>query len=553
MGGGVSLGTFSAGALAQVVEDLERAVDAGELASCDLDVWAGASAGAVTLAMTVHELFRDKPPKFQLDRLWVDQLDIAGMYASNVNEHTEPAIFDSELLRRQLDHLRDLPKTGIRHKLLPDARPVHMGFSLTNLNGIHIEADLQQGFPYSSDLADAASTTLFKDYQRFVLTEEPERGPSRDGIPIAITDHDDWDKVARAAKASGAFPLAFDPQEIHRVQEEYGYVWPDEEPQRQYAYADGGVFDNEPLKVAMEMARKIDREHPDPDLLRVFIVIDPTLSSLKHADNKFFLADGLHENGPAGLKKLIGRLLTIIPAQSSVKDWLHADKINNRVEWSDQFTRYLARLLAALPASIDPKVSADDLDAVLDQIITVKHVATSGDPPRSSDLQRFRHAQLDKIRDRWEDDIALIASEHQALFVRLVALLENATGLRNKRKLALIGIAPSPQHPPAGSFLHSFGGFFQRELRQHDYDLGRFAATTTLAASELPVESHPHVEAPQPLQGSYENLFWTLRRDFEDYLGRITLAALGAPSNLATRTVARFLVGAGVRHFVRRE
>ena len=56
MGGGVSLGAFSGGALAETIRQLYELRQQGEYEDVVLDVFSGASAGGITLALLLRAL-----------------------------------------------------------------------------------------------------------------------------------------------------------------------------------------------------------------------------------------------------------------------------------------------------------------------------------------------------------------------------------------------------------------------------------------------------------------------------------------------------------------
>ncbi len=545
MGGGVSLGAFSAGALAQALTSLERSREMGQI-DCVVDVFSGASAGSITLTMAAHELFNGEDPGDALRDLWVDALDVDRLYAEDLDHHHEPALFASKLLRDRLELLVDDEKRGTGHPLLGDR--VAMGFTLTNLNGVRFEAPLAWADDLPDSLEDAAATTLFNDQRRFSFVNEGEVGDELitddEGRKVRPDDRDAWRLVADSAVTSGAFPGAFIPRVIARHADEYGHTWSLDEDEKLWTYADGGIFNNEPLKMAIEMARHIDESDPDPDAKRVFIVIDPNLSSAGTHDPDFFVNDDLRTAGPSGVTDVLKRVATAVSAQASAKDWLKAGKRNNQVRWLRFAVKQLAAVMSSLPGDFDSAALTDAIDVQLADIIKTKYQATSG--LALEDTQRvrdYRASQKVRIRDDYGEALQVVEDPaHRELLVALVALLENVSGLRKKRELTMLGIAPDNEHPAAGGFLGNFGGFFEEPLRAHDYQLGRATADRILSESGvMPVISDASADPPDRVGGGYGGLSETVQDRFEAYLGEFGLKLLNAPEIWGAQTAAEFV------------
>jgi hypothetical protein len=544
MGGGVSLGAFSGGAFAQVLRALQ-ATNRREDVDIEVDVFAGASAGAITLALGVHELIRGAQPTPELRRLWVDVLDTSRLYADNLDDHREPSLFASRLLQRELERLVALPKEGDRSSIL--GKEVALGFSLSNMNGFRFDAPLEFGDATTPALQDAATTTLFSDRRKFFLTPEApptdSAGMTEDeGMWVHPTDPSAWRLIADTAVTSGAFPGAFSPRVIARHSREYGHTWGDNLREKElFAYVDGGLFNNEPLKLAIEMARMIDDRHDD-DARRVFIVIDPALGSKNAHKPGFYVLDDLRNQGPNGVVDVLKRVIEAVQAESTAKDWLKAARKNNELKWFQLAVESLANVLAALPNDYDPSKLTKQLQNEVESIIKTKFEATSGRALNdATQVRRYRKLQADLIAVRYKKSLANLDKKRGALLVALIALLENAAGLRKKQTLTMLGIAPEKdKHPAAGAFLSSFGGFLDKPLREHDFQLGRACADHVLTTTNL-VDFVPDATAapPAPLTGHYGRVPKRVQRRFEAYVGEFGLKLLGAPENWLTETAAK--------------
>src|SRR5262249_27608064 len=102
-----------------------------------------------------------------------------------------------------------------------------------------------------------------------------------------------WNVIEESAIATGNFPLAFMPQGLGRDSPDYlgrnpalqtrkaappasGYF-----PHR-LAFIDGGMFDNEPLGLAINCASEADGGQIDQD--RLFLLVHPNITHSAHAD-----------------------------------------------------------------------------------------------------------------------------------------------------------------------------------------------------------------------------------------------------------------------------
>lgn len=100
----------------------------------------------------------------------------------------------------------------------------------------------------------------------------------------ALNDKDTWAEILASAVASGAFPLGFPPAIITKYKEEYSEnEWPKDENINylNFAYVDGGTFNNEPIKEAFKLGAYIDFQNSDPHFRlqedRLILFVDPSV------------------------------------------------------------------------------------------------------------------------------------------------------------------------------------------------------------------------------------------------------------------------------------
>ena len=402
MGGGVSLGSFSGGALAEVVRLLEKFPATRPDAQGNpvpiapkIDVVSGASAGSMTLAILVRYLLAGAKADeiaTAMNACWVEGVgvdydDPTKQLLPDPATQDVPALLSSKPIRAlATTHLSygygDNPPRP-PSVLLGDT--VYASFAVANLNGIDIRAPFQwirqsqSGEPDEplDSFGDGLVTTFHDDRVRFSigltpLTTQDPPGFDPDIQGRRIEDRntpagsEPWRVFQEAAIASGAFPAAFAPVPLERRAVEYGPFWPDElakEPLDRFTftYVDGGTFRNEPMKEAIELAAIRD-EGDDPSTFeRVFLLIDPFISgsdARRTLDFEDPLAltttwgeDGVVERDTLArrdyaslLTSVLSRLVSVVVGQATFRDWLRVAKVNSHVEWERELEAVLKEL-----------------------------------------------------------------------------------------------------------------------------------------------------------------------------------------------------------------
>lgn len=144
MGGGVSMGSFSAGALQYVLSSLEENLNKDEFNSCEVDIFTGASAGSVTLTLAIFDRLNHENANYEyaefnnwLKKLWTEEewLDISTL-ATGIKKQNKIALFSDDVINRITEKLsNNVHKLDKNNKgILSDT--IHLGMTMTNLNGI---------------------------------------------------------------------------------------------------------------------------------------------------------------------------------------------------------------------------------------------------------------------------------------------------------------------------------------------------------------------------------------------------------------------------------
>lgn len=351
MGGGVSLGAFSGAALTEamklavlratyVVDDPSdpRHGERVPYGRVVVDVFSGASAGALSLVLMLRSLAQPDPAPDVEDRLraqFADEFDrlddarrkqlVAAQHAQDMQHRAWVQEVDIETLlgrkggrKRDLRHVASILDRGavdeIAARLLSfDRTPDFVGrqllgdrvlfaATLSNLTAIQYDARKVREAEEAGVIAlrDALTSRGHREVRVFDLRfhEAPKEGRSRwcryhaaDERPGEIGDlraPSAWAKLGATCIACGAFPFAFEPVVLKRKAYEYGpAIW-----KRQFAgrvegdtiwmtYVDGGTFNNEPIREAFRLASFMDARPSATPFDRRIVFVDPRLGPEK--------------------------------------------------------------------------------------------------------------------------------------------------------------------------------------------------------------------------------------------------------------------------------
>jgi hypothetical protein len=511
MGGGVSLGAFNGGAIAEIVKQLRDNLNPEAYEKAEIDVLSGASAGGMTLGLLLKDLANPQglsgeeviaQVRTSQREAWVERINLESLVR-------EPGMEHASLLDRQA--VDDLARELIRWE--PDNTPhpemlaerVDLIITLLNYNGIPIKTSEDPA------LADPTSTTLYRDYRCFYLdfAETIDSPPDERWVHYGneeLSEPKTWYDIAATAVAGGAFPLAFEPAGVERGSNEYGDLWPKDLRERErfcFTFGDGGAFDNEPLREASRMASLLDAREQDPDSFdRILIYVDPILSG---TNQDFSLAfnfplatdrdnTAVVDADPAArLLGVASGLAGAVRSQSAYKDFLAADKVNNRLDWRVKLREQLEEMAALLPQESVTTLTVSAKQR-LEEILDHKRSKSLVPPPglnTEAELQRVGVAKVDR------SDEATLGDEEArvALVGTLLSIVDQVADLRSKQEVRVIAVGPTGYRPPrgdqpvpvnlAGDFRNNFGGFMLERFRVHDFQAGEAMAGWVLASFEV--------------------------------------------------------------------
>jgi len=283
-----------------------------------------------------------------------------------------------------------------------------------------------------------------------------------DGEPSTINDYGDaamWKAIREAAIASGNFPIAFAPAYLARDAKRFpGNLWGDMFPPS-FPYVDGGLFNNEPIKFMVDLALDADGGDLGPD--RKFLLIDANLNKWKRWERS-----DPPQSATAILNDVL-RLLGMVRGEASALDWLQARRRNNEIAWRD---RLLVELVPMIKGNSleDPVAFLKQLEAVAGDIVAQKRVLFPERYPPT-----YLEDSLTRTAQAHAGAVATVGGAIRQRIYCLVAFIVNSIAGLDKKAQLDMDVIYAPSEEMAGRLLGSFGGFFSKSWREHDYRLGR--------------------------------------------------------------------------------
>jgi predicted acylesterase/phospholipase RssA len=468
--GAGSLGSYEAGVLSELWYALDTLNGARETLADGtregpfvIDVLTGASAGGMTAAMTGRSILYEADQRARLHSAWVREVTMKAFLEEEPTQGS--ALFSKKVVGEIADRHLGGPLQGTARSasFAPDV--LRLGMTLTNMNGL----DYQLFTRSLSAPGPGFLTTRFSDRALFTLP----KGRFAD-VP--------WPDVRTSAIATGNFPLAFMPQGLLRQRVDYMsknpalQTRPAVPPGRDYfphalACIDGGMFDNEPVGLAINFAAEADGGQIDRD--RLFLLVHPNITKSAHDDQTGagvgYLSDTL------ALGDQIKRLLAMLMTENAVNDWVRAQKVNELVTWRDGFVRELTRIISVTRVQDAPTLVAN-LSA-LARTIALRRSA--GDPDGYLAASRARIAIREDAFFASLGGPPPTETVGQQVFLLLLFILDHLSELQDKQAVWLEVIGHDEALPLAGASVNGFAGFFEEEWRAYDYRRGRLDAWNT--------------------------------------------------------------------------
>jgi predicted acylesterase/phospholipase RssA len=290
--GGVSLGSFEAGYLYYLFETLKLNPGLAEPR-----IFTGASAGSANALLSFMASCLGKDPRPDLSLFYRTWIPVGLKQLYDEDTVTARALFTQRSLREILEVIGKIWNDGFSTKC-----EAMLGFSTTRVTAAKVELVKDR-------------VTLARTEAKFVVRVRG-RGPGkpplmtnfvgerellqRPLLPVEEDSNISFDSLKQVLLASAAFPLAFEPVPVLHCSANPGAEGTRCTPGRAETrlFVDGGVFDNQPLRLAVQLAQQgllgtgaqrhfSDAPSAEPKKLRddlLFVYVDPAVEVLPTVD-----------------------------------------------------------------------------------------------------------------------------------------------------------------------------------------------------------------------------------------------------------------------------
>ncbi|HTT76404.1 MAG TPA: patatin-like phospholipase family protein [Candidatus Binataceae bacterium] len=495
--GGVSLGAYEAGALTETLRLIQYNNSLINNTKWYIDVLTGASAGSITAVLVALALINQNSN--YLYQVWVKELSFGTLCPPP--DSADPAANDYLLDAASLDMLANkyvqFPAIVSRHPALrPGDAELRLRFTLSRVNPIVTAVSTSNG--------DVLNIEQYAQNASFITKIDSENVLSLKACGVAaanytnpnqnVTGGEAWNAMQQAGIASGTFPLAFAPRQLR--------IWDSQRQWLDTTFIDGGLFDNDPVGEAINLAHDIDwysgNDYDDYD--RRYLIVHTAPSA----------APGLLPNTPNSYALLIN-LINSLLTESGTSGLRGIIEVNRQFAQRSDFIRTLAdQISAAVP--LPP--------GVLNQLAEWRGITIS----------QLAFLQLTLIPDLQHTDPEVFATidalpeAQKVSFTDLALAMDLALGLADKVRIDPILIVP--QAAPgaaanadvlAGDPLYGFGGFLVSDFRTRDFEQGRYDAWQAWSriaqnGDEFTVPAPDNAEYPPPIMPEDASEVMTINR-----------------------------------------
>ncbi|ARU41502.1 hypothetical protein CCB80_10295 [Armatimonadetes bacterium Uphvl-Ar1] len=520
--GGVALGAYYAGAIAQIGfflakwDDL-RTSGQDDLPAIHLDVISGASAGALTGAMLFQFIgsnFYKTSEMGQPDDL---EKRLMVWLQNNFDAWCQEYLNMESLLSKGVNRTSILnpdPIEAIAGKMIPVIKPslpsgqkrLIYTCTLTGVDPVNYELEMDAApcvFEESSDrLVDMLGRTR-RDWITFRIHSFQDQYPSRNLVyrsgdivfeEIAsdkegFAGRDSlsvlWTRLKWSALASGAFPFAWNPIQMERSTRYYPDVEYGRTGFREMKYSDGGIIDNMPLDRACKVLRDYSQmEGGDQAGLfdkRTYIFISTDLADSQYRIRTDpSLSSGIDPGRYPLFRQgvLAGALFESVREQSFFDDLRDAKRINEQLKnrqhllWP-QFARYTKLLARKTLVSECSQMRLDILNLISEG---------KSNPNKKYVRSKYRFT-LRQVAYR--DTVQEMGRQHRMTSVQFFHLVLNILlndfvhGNAQKHELHVAQIRATERLN--SQFMGNFGGFINEDFMKRDFIIGMKSASAWLS------------------------------------------------------------------------
>lgn len=349
-----------------------------------------------------------------------------------------------------------------------------------------------------------------------------------------------WAEIAATAIASGAFPGAFDPVVLRRFAWEYGWeesrergqvekakdvnknsAWPKLFQDRQltehpFAYIDGGVFNNEPLREAYRMASFLDCRADAGTFQRCVLFVDPSVgpeddnlrvpvlrefsSVEKRLLNVWSPSAGERRPTLVRLMSLVGNLVGVLIHQGKCREADKVAAVRDSFMLRAEFRKSTFKLVNTIDQATANTLRAELLHGCA-YLLSGWPAAMipPGEGTQAGELKRVIHEE--RVSDQFLNNAQQyvdtgfpnptnLAECQTWVWLHLSVYFDLALELDGKRESTdLVAITPYQSAAIGtglaplkllGDPLSAFAGFMSEKAREYDFDAGRYCAALFL-------------------------------------------------------------------------
>ena len=232
-------------------------------------------------------------------------------------------------------------------------------------------------------------------------------------------------------------------------------------------YIDGGVFNNQPVGLAIALGNMIDRTEPQPGE-RVYFFIDAHKNTTDFQDDNNIgnLSDPFH---------LLKRLASIIHPQSRASDYLASLQINQQLSFTDQLYTSLERMVESMEFT-----GNDEITNLTKNLAGLAHEVFNMNQDIGVSFQEHLNVIVSS-RLNLGNGIQNnnYPEERKRILEYCVYIFDNLSVLQDRHN-AKIFLLHRGNNALAGEMLGWFGGFFDRNYRIYNFYKGRQMAQDAL-------------------------------------------------------------------------
>jgi hypothetical protein len=429
--GGVSLGAYKAGALT------------------------GASAGSITTALVTMTLINNRNSNLQ--DVWRNVLSLETL--SPTRGSRDPAVDYYLLDASKLDDLAanyfPFQTNVLRHSAIrPGDAELRLRFTLSRVNPLVTAVSTRNGDTLNIEehAATASFSINFSSDDALTMNTSGVAAAGYSNPNRSLMGRDAWTALQQAAIASGSFPLAFAPRVLR--------TWNDQHLWGDTFFIDGGLFDNDPVRGAINLAHDIDW-------------YSTSAASYDDSDRRFMVVHAEPYDRAQSLSALpdpytwLTRIVKSLLTETKTSGLSGIPAVNDKFKERGNFLQALANQFShGDQLSIPP--------GVLEQLAKWRGI----DVERH--LPVLQGALVPDLQFTDPDTYIVVkgfAEQVNESFTDIALAMDFALNVADKVRLSPILI--EPKQDLSGNPLFGFAGFLVKEFRVRDFEQGRYDAWQT--------------------------------------------------------------------------